>query len=65
MLSDKEGKEIAVILKVRYEGLQVGFRDIPPVYLFTDPVTGSTFAGTDLEDTRQKLQDSRIAFGKA
>ena len=64
ILSDKEGREIARLLEVRYDGIQEGFQDIPSFYLFTDPVTGTTFAGTDLESAKQNLQDKRIAFGK-
>jgi len=45
-------------------GVQEGFEDIPSFYLFEDPVTGTSFAGTDLEEARQSLQDKRIAFGK-
>ena len=65
MLSDQVGRGIAKILEVRYEGIQEGFEDIPSFYWFTDPITGTTFAGTGLEDTRQNLQDKRIEFGKA
>jgi len=64
MLSDKVGREIAKILEIRYEGIQEGFEDVPSFYIFTDPVTGTSFAGSDLEETRQSLQDKRIAFGK-
>ena len=64
MLSDRTGREIARILEVKYGGIQEGFKGIPGFYLFIDPVTGTSFAGTDLEDTRQGLQDERIAFGK-
>lgn len=65
MLVDNLGKSISKELRVKYMGIQEGFKSIPGFYLFEDPVTGTSFAGTDLEEARQSLQDRRIAFGRA
>ena len=55
MLVDNLGKSIAKELGVKYMGIQEGFEDIPGFYLFEDPVTGTSFVGTGLEEARQKL----------
>ena len=62
MLSDKIGKEIAEALGVRYEGIQQAY---PDFFMFTDPITRTTFSGRDLESASQNLQVERIAYGKA
>ena len=63
MLSNRIGKKIARQLGVEYKGIQKGFQDVPDFYWFEDPVTGSSFAGDDLQDAEQTLQDMRIKFG--
>lgn len=63
-LRDRIGRRIARLLEVDYKGIQEGFKDVPGFYLFEDPVTGTSFAGDNLDDARQNLQDKRIAFGK-
>ncbi len=65
VLVDNLGKSIAKELGVKYMGIQEGFEDIPGFYLFEDPVTGTSFAGNDLEEAKQSLQNKRIAFGRA
>ncbi len=52
MVEEVRPEEIARILKVKYVGSQIGMKEEFLFYWFEDPVTGTSFSGTDLEDTR-------------
>jgi len=58
---EDEGKTIAEALGVRYDGPQYYNEDFK-FHLFTDPLTGSTFAGTSLEDSKKRLGKMRKKF---
>jgi len=58
---EDEGKAIADALGVRYDGPQYYNEDFK-FHLFTDPLTGSTFAGTSLKDGKKRLGQMRKQF---
>jgi len=59
---EDEGKVIGDALGVRYDGPQYYKEDFK-FHLFTDPLTGFTFAGTSLEDSKKRLGKMRRQFG--
>ncbi len=60
MISDEEGKRIASIIGVRYEGIQEGNKVIPPMYAFTDVAqTGATFRARTLQEAKDRLAEIR------
>jgi hypothetical protein len=60
---EMSGHDIAKILKVGYNGPQLDSHDNFVYHTFTDPITGTTFAGTDLETSRKSLGEARKRFG--
>jgi len=58
---EDEGKVIGDALGVRYDGPQYYNEDFK-FHLFTDPLTGSTFAGTSLADSKKRLGKMRKKF---
>jgi len=60
MISDEEGKRIASIIGVRYEGLLKGAGAILPMYAFKDTAqTGATFLARTLPEAKDKLAEIR------
>ena len=55
---------VAAKLGVSYNGRQERVRGAP-LYLFTDPETGSTFAVFDLKETAYRLKSKRSQFARA
>lgn len=63
MISDEEGKHIASIIGVHYEGIKEGNRVIPPMYTFTDVAkTGATFLARTLQEAKDRLAEIRQRF---
>ena len=58
---EDEGKAIAKALEVDYPGPQY-YKEVFKFHLFTDPLTGSTFSGTSLEDAKKRLKKLRDKF---
>jgi hypothetical protein len=63
-LDKKAGENIAAAIGVRYDGIQEGAGDMPAMYTFTDPGTGTTFLARNLEEAREKLIEAKKAFEK-
>ena len=63
MTIEEEGRRITEELGVAYTGPQM-YEGEFMFHLFTDPVTGTTFAAKTLEEARAKLSERRKAFGK-
>lgn len=58
-------EDIATKLGVKYNGIQEGYKDIPPMHLFTDLKTGSTFSvdiNASEKDIFLKLSEVRNMF---
>src|SRR3972149_6548583 len=63
-----EPEQIAKDLDIIYNGIQEGYKDVAPsLYLFTDKVTGTTFAVKEADFSAQavqkRLKEKRIEFG--
>src|SRR4030042_782566 len=58
---EDEGNSIAKSLGVDYTGPQY-YKEQFKYHLFTDPLTGSTFAGTLLDDSKKRLKKMREKF---
>lgn len=54
---------VAAKLRITYNGLQRRVKG-PPLYLFNDPQTGSSFAVFDLKETAHRLKLKRSQFGQ-
>ena len=59
------GTEIAKALGLKYDGIQVGFDDVPDSMQFTDLESGSTTYGNTLEEVTKKIKEMRKRFVKA
>jgi len=58
-------EDIATKLGIKYNGIQEGYKNIPPMHLFTDLKTGSTFAvniKAKEEDVSLKISEVRDMF---
>jgi len=60
---DNEGASIAQALNVHYNGIQWEAPGVFYCFLFTDPSTGTTFAGRDLDTANKRLVEVRKQFG--
>ena len=58
------GAEIAMTLGVMYEGVQLNALEMFDFHLFTDPETGSSFAGRDALHAQKRLRLVRERFSK-
>lgn len=58
-------EDIATKLDIKYNGIQEGYKNIPPMHLFTDLKTGSTFSvniKAKEEDVLKALSETREKF---
>lgn len=62
-ISPAEGEQIAEQLGVVFNGIQPTVKG-PGFYLFTDPATGSTFAGDTLQTAQESLEEMRAKFAR-
>lgn len=56
------GTEIAEVLNIVYNGIQYGAHDEPKGFVFTDPLTKSSFLAGDFCETEIRLSQLRLRF---